>query len=118
MRAAVISGKGLLATADLPTPAVGPNEVLIRVAYVGICGSDLHYYQDGAVGAFEVREPLVPGHEMSGTWYCGDGASGDVWAVLCGFGGASAFVAWWCVFGECVDVAAYAGCYAGVFVGA
>ncbi|MBG9294957.1 alcohol dehydrogenase catalytic domain-containing protein [Corynebacterium diphtheriae] len=67
MRAAVISGKGLLATADLPTPVVGPDEVLIRVAYVGICGSDLHYYQDGAVGAFEVREPLVPGHEMSGT---------------------------------------------------
>ncbi|HBS74877.1 MAG TPA: L-idonate 5-dehydrogenase, partial [Microbacterium sp.] len=32
----------------------------------GICGSDLHYYFDGANGAFVVREPLIPGHEVSG----------------------------------------------------
>jgi L-idonate 5-dehydrogenase len=39
----------------------------LRIAYAGICGSDLHYYYDGANGAFVVREPLVPGHEISGT---------------------------------------------------
>ena len=38
----------------------------IRVSYVGICGSDLHYYFHGANGAFVVREPLIPGHELSG----------------------------------------------------
>lgn len=49
------------------TVAVEPAEgqVRLRVRYVGICGSDLHYYFEGANGAFVVREPLVPGHELS-----------------------------------------------------
>ncbi len=46
--------------------ALGPGEVLLRLGAGGICGSDLHYYQHGRVGAFVVREPLVPGHEASG----------------------------------------------------
>lgn len=68
MRAAVISGKGLLATADLPTPVVGPDEVLIRVAYVGICGSDLHYYQDGAVGALRCVSRWCRAMRCRGRW--------------------------------------------------
>lgn len=67
MQAAVISGAHQLEATTLPCPSPSPGEVLVTVAYVGICGSDLHYYQDGAVGAFEVKQPLVPGHEMSGT---------------------------------------------------
>ncbi len=51
---------------DVPTPEPGADQVRIRVDYVGICGSDLHYYFDGANGAFVVREPLIPGHELSG----------------------------------------------------
>jgi L-iditol 2-dehydrogenase len=43
-----------------------PGEVLIDVAAVGICGSDLHYYKDGGIGAALIREPFVPGHEFSG----------------------------------------------------
>lgn len=46
--------------------ALGPRDVLLRLGAGGICGSDLHYYQHGRVGAFVVREPLVPGHEASG----------------------------------------------------
>lgn len=46
--------------------AVGPHDVLLRLGAGGICGSDLHYYMEGRVGAFVVREPLVPGHEASG----------------------------------------------------
>ena len=46
--------------------ALGPGDVLLRLGAGGICGSDLHYYQHGRVGAFVVREPLVPGHEASG----------------------------------------------------
>jgi D-xylulose reductase len=41
--------------------------VRIAIHTVGICGSDLHYYQHGAIGPFIVREPLVLGHEASGT---------------------------------------------------
>ncbi|MGJ9371645.1 zinc-binding dehydrogenase [Nesterenkonia sp. CF4.4] len=51
----------------VPMPVPEQHQVLLRVGYVGICGSDLHYYRDGANGDFQVREPLVPGHEMSGT---------------------------------------------------
>ncbi len=46
--------------------ALGPHDVLLGLGAGGICGSDLHYYQEGRVGAFVVREPLVPGHEASG----------------------------------------------------
>lgn len=47
-------------------PALGPHDVRLRLGAGGICGSDLHYYTHGRVGAFTVREPLVPGHEASG----------------------------------------------------
>lgn len=61
-----ITGKEQLTLTDAPVPIPGPHQVRIRTAYVGICGSDLHYYFDGANGAFVVREPLIPGHELSG----------------------------------------------------
>jgi L-idonate 5-dehydrogenase len=50
----------------VPTPEPAEGQVRVRIEYVGICGSDLHYYYEGANGAFVVREPLVPGHEVSG----------------------------------------------------
>lgn len=46
--------------------ALGPHDVRLRLGAGGICGSDLHYWQHGRVGAFVIREPLVPGHEASG----------------------------------------------------
>ncbi|GAB3561347.1 zinc-binding dehydrogenase [Spelaeicoccus albus] len=46
-----------------PEPDIG--EVRLRVKYVGICGSDLHYYFDGTNGENVVREALTPGHELS-----------------------------------------------------
>lgn len=51
---------------DETPPPPGPHDVLLRLGAGGICGSDLHYYKEGRVGAFVVREPLVPGHEASG----------------------------------------------------
>ncbi|MCP5285221.1 MAG: L-idonate 5-dehydrogenase [Burkholderiaceae bacterium] len=51
---------------QLDTPALGPHDVRLQLGAAGICGSDLHYWQHGAVGAFKVREPLIPGHEASG----------------------------------------------------
>lgn len=50
-----------------------PGEVLLDVAAVGLCGSDLHYYKDGGIGAALIREPFVPGHEFGG-WLTEDDA--------------------------------------------
>ena len=46
-------------------PVPGPGEVLLALGAGGICGSDLHYFQEGRNGSFVVREPLIPGHEAS-----------------------------------------------------
>ncbi|KXG84925.1 L-idonate 5-dehydrogenase [Agrobacterium bohemicum] len=51
-------------TQDVPKPGAG--EVLLGMAAGGICGSDLHYYQDGGFGPVQVREPIISGHEASG----------------------------------------------------
>ncbi len=51
---------------EQPQPEAGPGEVLIKMAAVGICGSDIHYYKSGACGAFTICEPLTPGHEACG----------------------------------------------------
>lgn len=52
---------------DLGEPQPAPDEAIIEVAYGGVCGSDLHYWQHGAAGASILREPMVLGHEVSGT---------------------------------------------------
>jgi L-idonate 5-dehydrogenase len=66
MRAVRIHAKRDMRIEQVPSPDPGADEVRLRVGYVGICGSDLHYYQDGAAGIFAIREPLIPGHEVSG----------------------------------------------------
>jgi len=67
MKTLVINAKEDLDIVDSPTPEPGDGQVRLKVAYVGICGSDLHYYYNGANGTFVVREPLTPGHEVSAT---------------------------------------------------
>lgn len=62
MKAVAVIGKQQLSTDAVPIPACGPDDALIRVAYCGICGSDVPRYFDGAVHAF----PQVLGHEFSG----------------------------------------------------
>ena len=51
---------------DEPAPVAGEGEVLIRVKSVGVCASDLHYYQEGRIGSQVVESPLILGHEPSG----------------------------------------------------
>ncbi len=46
---------------------LGPHDVRIKLHTVGVCGSDVHYYEWGAIGPFVVREPMVLGHEAAGT---------------------------------------------------
>lgn len=50
--------------ADQPQPA--PGEAVVAIAYGGICGSDVHYWRDGAAGTSILRTPMVLGHEVSG----------------------------------------------------
>jgi len=52
---------------DVPVPEPGSNEVLVEIQAVGVCGSDVHYYEEGRIGSFVVREPLILGHESMGT---------------------------------------------------
>ena len=51
---------------EAPMPKIGPDDVLIKVQSVGVCGSDLHYYRSGAIGEFKVEFPFVLGHEAAG----------------------------------------------------
>lgn len=66
MRAAYIDAPETIVVREIATPEPRAGQVRIRIDYVGICGSDLHYYYEGANGAFVMREPLIPGHEVSG----------------------------------------------------
>lgn len=67
MRALVLEEKGELSLRDIEIEEKsGPHDVRIAVRNVGICGSDVHYYEHGAIGSFVVREPMVLGHEASG----------------------------------------------------
>ncbi len=65
MKALAIHGKEDIRWEDREVPTPGDGEVRLRVRYVGICGSDLHYYFHGANGEYTIREPLIPGHELS-----------------------------------------------------
>ena len=67
MKVAVMNGIGKMGfeERDIPTPKA--DEVLVKLDYVGICGSDLHYYEQGAIGDFKVSFPFVLGHEAAGT---------------------------------------------------
>ena len=60
-------GQGDIRIEEADVAAPGPGEVLVAMAAGGICGSDLHYYQDGGFGPIRVREPIVLGHEVAGT---------------------------------------------------
>ncbi len=66
MDALVIHSAGDLRVEDVPTPAVGPDQLRIKVRFGGICGSDLHYFQHGGFGTVRVKEPMVLGHEVAG----------------------------------------------------
>ncbi|MDQ0467851.1 L-idonate 5-dehydrogenase [Labrys wisconsinensis] len=66
MKAAVLHAAEDLRVEDLAEREIGPDEVSVRFAAGGICGSDLSYYFKGRVGDFALREPMVLGHEVAG----------------------------------------------------
>src|SRR5699024_8894558 len=65
MKTVFIHGAEDMRLDESPKPVPDMGEVLLRVRYVGICGSDLHYYFYGRNGENLIREPFTPGHEVS-----------------------------------------------------
>ena len=66
MKSLVIHAPRDLRIEDHPVTPPAAGEVQITMAAGGICGSDLHYYQNGGFGAVKLREPMILGHEVSG----------------------------------------------------
>lgn len=67
MKVAVMEGIGKMGYTERPIPTPKDDEVLVKLEYVGICGSDMHYYETGAIGDYVVKPPFVLGHEPGGT---------------------------------------------------
>ncbi|GHB29254.1 sorbitol dehydrogenase [Streptomyces umbrinus] len=65
-RAAVLHGPDDLRIEEVPLRPLGPDEVLVEIDAVGICGSDMHYFASGRNGQNVLRQPTVLGHEASG----------------------------------------------------
>jgi L-iditol 2-dehydrogenase len=65
MRASLLHGIRDLRLEEFARPAPGPGEVLLKVATVGTCGSDVHYYLEGRIGDQVVTDPIIMGHEFS-----------------------------------------------------
>jgi L-iditol 2-dehydrogenase len=66
VRAARLYAAGDLRVGEEPGPEVGAGMSLVRVTAVGICGSDLHWWDEGAIGDAALAHPLVLGHEGAG----------------------------------------------------
>jgi len=66
MKVAVMEGIGKIGYTTREVPKPKDNEVLVKIQYVGVCGSDLHYYETGRIGDYIVEPPFVLGHEASG----------------------------------------------------
>lgn len=65
-RAVFMQGTNNMVWKDIPMPVAKENEVLVRIDAVGICGSDVHYYQHGRIGDFVVKGDFILGHECAG----------------------------------------------------
>ncbi|WP_432409179.1 NAD(P)-dependent alcohol dehydrogenase [Wukongibacter sp. M2B1] len=67
MKVAVMESVGKMGFIERDIPKVADDEVLVKLEYVGICGSDLHFYETGCIGDIFVNPPFVLGHEPGGT---------------------------------------------------
>ena len=66
MKAAYLEGIADIRVRECAIPEPAAHEALIRVRSVGICASDIHYFEHGRIGRFVVEQPLILGHEPSG----------------------------------------------------
>ena len=66
MQALYAHGPKDLRLIETPDEALGDDQVRIKMARGGICGSDMHYFNHGGFGSVKLREPMILGHEVSG----------------------------------------------------
>ena len=67
MKAMMLTGIRQMEMRDVPSPEIkNPNDVLVRMKIVGVCGSDVHYYVEGKIGSQVVEYPFTVGHEGAG----------------------------------------------------
>src|ERR1035441_3102186 len=66
MLAAVLHGVKDLRVEERPVPELAPGKVLLRLHRAGICGTDVHYFEEGRFGNFAMSAPFVLGHEITG----------------------------------------------------
>lgn len=76
MRAGILHGAKDLRCGQVAIPAPGPGMVLLRVRRVGICGSDMHYFEHGCCGAFVPTRPFIMGHELTADVVAANGGAG------------------------------------------
>ena len=67
MKASFLNKELKIYTAEIEIPVLDANQVLVKVESVGVCGSDVHYYKHGVIGPYVVENPIILGHELSGT---------------------------------------------------
>lgn len=67
MKVVYLTEPGKMEIAEEERPKAGPGNVLVKVEYNGICGSDVHFFKDGRVGDCVLTDRFVLGHEVSGT---------------------------------------------------
>ncbi len=66
MKVALMPEPGEMEIVERNVPEINENEVLVKIEHVGLCGSDVHYYEHGRIGDFVVEDPIVLGHESAG----------------------------------------------------
>ena len=66
IKAFVLHSAGDMRLEEIPMPQLRPDDALVKVKSVGVCGSDVHYYRNGRIGSFIVKDPLILGHECAG----------------------------------------------------
>lgn len=66
MKSVICHGPKDLRIQERDVPPIGADEVLICIEAGGICGSDLHYFNNGGFGAIRIKEPMILGHEVAG----------------------------------------------------
>lgn len=65
-QAFVLTQLNTLEKREVPIPKAKAGEIVLRLETVGVCGSDVHYYQKGVIGNFKVEFPFILGHECAG----------------------------------------------------
>jgi L-iditol 2-dehydrogenase len=62
-----MTGLNKMEAREIPMPSVASDQVIIKIEYVGICGSDSHYLEFGRIGSYVVEGDFILGHECAGT---------------------------------------------------